>query len=279
MLKLAKIIFEDEWILVVDKSAGVVVNRAQTISAKTLQDDLLEYFRSKSDSKTSSKTRSDLVLNQGIRGRAGIVHRLDKETSGLLVVAKVQKAFDDLQSQFKNRKVEKKYIALVHGLIKEDEGNIEQSIVRIASFGKFGIAKRDDIGVREAHTIYKVVDRFEINDKLISGSDLNQGPTLNKNRVRYLKQNAKEYSLLDVFPKTGRTHQIRVHLKAIGHPVVSDLIYGPGKLIKFDLTWCPRLFLHASEISFDHPKTKKSVSFDADLPKDLKDVILNLNKV
>ena len=92
---------------------------------------------------------------------------------------------------------------------------------------------------------------------------------VSKARLNYLRRNAKEYSLLTVFPKTGRTHQIRVHLKSIGHPVVSDLIYGPNKLLKFDLSWCPRLFLHAKSIEFVHPKTKKRVKFTADLPEDL----------
>src|SRR3989338_7581133 len=96
-----------------------------------------------------------------------------------------------------------------------------------------------------------------------------------KSRVRYLENHAKFYTLMALFPKTGRTHQVRVHLKSIGHAVVSDSIYTPRKLLAFDLAWCPRLFLHAAQIEFTHPKSKKIVKFKSLLPKELKNAILN----
>ena len=99
---------------------------------------------------------------------------------------------------------------------------------------------------------------------------------MTKSRINYLEKHATFYTLLKVFPKTGRTHQIRVHLKSIGHPIVSDLIYCPRKLIKFDLLWCPRLFLHAAFLAFRHPKTKKEIAFTLDLPKDLKNAMIFL---
>lgn len=255
------IIFEDDWILVVNKPAGVVVNRSQTSSGETLQDQLSEYF----------KLGNDL----GIGDRAGIVHRLDRETSGLLVVAKTLDAFENLQSQFKDREVNKKYLTLVHGRFSQKEGFVEARIRRIGKFGRFGVAQKRDVEGKEARTDFVVDGEYTVSDKILE----NSFEGLSKGRARYLVANAKDYSFLSVFPKSGRTHQIRVHLKSIGHPVVSDMIYGPGKLLKFDMSWCARLFLHAAAISFEHPHNKKEVKFEVDLPKDLKDAMLNLTKI
>lgn len=260
------IIYEDAVILVLDKPSGVVVNRAETTHEATLQDELSVYF--------------SLGSSLGIGDRAGIVHRLDRETSGLLVVAKTPKAFRDLQAQFKNRLVEKEYLALVHGHFKEQSGTIEAKIARIGRFGKFGIFDRRSAMGREARTNYKVVDCFQ--HKFFRGpTPKGVGPLegMTKSRVNYLKRNGLDYTFLRVFPKTGRTHQIRVHLKSTGHPVVSDLIYCPRRLLQFDLLWCLRLFLHASKLEFAHPGTGKRVSFESDLPKDLENAILNLNRL
>ncbi|MEK7581261.1 MAG: RluA family pseudouridine synthase [Patescibacteria group bacterium] len=250
------IIFENDLLLVVDKPPGVVVNNSVTASGDTLQNQISKYLK---------LAEGDL----GVGGRAGIVHRLDRETSGLVVVAKTQKAFANLQEQFENREVKKTYIALSHGDIKADEGVIDLPIARIGKFGKFGILKNG----RESETRYNVEKRLVFDEaefeKLILGDDLK----LTKVRVKYLKQQAKNYSFVKLFPKTGRTHQIRVHLKSLGSPIVSDLIYGPAKLIKFDLLWCPRLFLHAEKIEFKDPKSKKVLSFRSDLPPDLRDAL------
>lgn len=253
-----KIIFEDPWIMVIDKPSGIVVNSAETVREKTVQDLISEYLKLK-----------DL----GIGGRAGIVHRLDKETSGLLLVAKKEDVFLNLQSQFKLRTVKKKYEALVHGFIKQDAGEIESKIVRVGKFGKFAVAKRDDRDAREARTEYKVVNRYVLGEEKFGNI---KSETWTKVRINYLNAQAKEYTLLSVFPKTGRTHQIRVHLKSIGHPVVSDLIYTPRKLLDFDLLWCGRLFLHASELEFVHPAGKKAISFKLPLPNELKNVLAQL---
>ena len=263
-LKTAQIVFEDEWILAVDKRSNVVVNRSGTTKEKTLQDDLAGYF---------GLAQDDL----GIGDRAGIVHRLDRGTSGLLIVAKTQKVFENLQAQFKARQVAKVYLALVHGHIKDQSGTIEAKIERIGKFGKFGISNRRSLVGREARTEFEVVGRYTMPEDNLSR--FLQGRTLSKARVNYLKNHARDYTLLRIFPRTGRTHQVRVHLKSIGHPVVSDLIYTPAKLLKFDLLWCPRLFLHASSLAFSHPVTKKQVKFESDLPKDLKNAILNLDKI
>src|SRR3989338_270989 len=142
-LMLFKVIFEDEQILVVDKPAGLVVNRSETNRQETLQDQLVDYFK--------------LGHDLGIGDRAGIVHRLDRETSGVLVVAKTQKAFDFLQKQFKDRKIKKEYVALVHGFVKEKTGSVVGDIGRIGRFGKFGVV---DEG-RESRTDYEVQEYYQ----------------------------------------------------------------------------------------------------------------------
>jgi 23S rRNA pseudouridine1911/1915/1917 synthase len=173
--------------------------------------------------------------------RSGIVHRLDKETSGLLVVAKTSSAFENLKSQFKKRQVKKKYLALVHGRVSPAEGGIKAPIRR-SSFNrrKFGIFP----GGRKAITDYRVKKR--------------------------LNKDARDYTFLEVFPLTGRTHQIRVHLRHFGHPVVGDQKYGGRKTSRQDRAWCPRQFLHALGLGFSHPTKHKRVSFEAPLPQDLK---------
>src|SRR3990167_3559282 len=249
-----KIIFEDKRILVIDKLAGLVVNRSATVGEATLQDQLSEYFK--------------LGNNLGIGDRAGIVHRLDRETSGVLVVGKTQRAFEILQSQFKDRSVKKEYTTLVHGHVGKESGSIAGAIGRIGKFGKFGVV---DEG-RRSETDFKVLKHYLFKPDRFDLSIHQQ--RLTKSRINYLNHHAKEYTLLHLYPKTGRTHQVRVHLKSIGHPVVSDLIYCPKKLLKFDLIWCPRLFLHAGRIEFKMPKEGRirlanNVVFEVPLPYDL----------
>lgn len=254
MLNALRVVFEDNHILVINKKNGLVVNRSVTISAVTIQDEVSQYLGLK-------------VGELGVGYRAGIVHRLDRETSGLMVVAKTEDAFINLQAQFKKRLVKKQYAGLVHGKVI-DGGEVDASIGRVGSFGKFGVI----IGGREAKTTYVVERRFQIKEEVLN----NFSRDLNKNKKRYLNNYAKNYSLLSIFPKTGRTHQIRVHLKSIGHSIVSDLIYTPAKLLKFDLVWCERLFLHAKLLEFKHPSTGKILSFECELPADLRAALNNL---
>ncbi len=243
-----RIVFEDLDLLVLDKPPGLVVNKSVTTQEKTLQDVLSEYF-------ALSKG------NLGIGERAGIVHRLDRETSGLMVVAKNEEAFTNLQAQFKSREIQKEYIALVHGVVKDKQGIIEAPIGRVGGFGKFGIVP----GGRESVTVFELRQNYQIRDDIFEKITTD----FNKNRTRYLMAHSKKYSLVNLYPKTGRTHQIRVHLKSLNHPIVSDLIYGPKKLVDCDLKWCQRLFLHARAISFNHPKTRERAFFESALPEDL----------
>lgn len=228
-----EIVFEDQSILVLNKPSGLVVNRSQTVKVKTLQDWVAQYLK---------------VKGLGIGGRAGIVHRLDKETSGLLLVAKNLKDFALLQAQFKARKVEKKYLALVHGRLEPREGTIKAAISR-SPFArkKFGVF----LGGKEAETGY-LVSRF------------------------YESEKAGKFSLVELKPKTGRTHQIRVHLKYLGHPVVADAKYAGRKTFHQDQKWCPRQFLHASFLGFRHPEKEKKIHFSLPLPNDLKKALIYL---
>ena len=221
------IIFEDESILVLAKPSGWITNDASTTTTQpVIQTWLRENLK---------------YLLVGDRDRRdGIVHRLDKETSGLLVVAKTITAFENLQSQFKERKVAKTYIALAHGEVIPKEGKIEASVGRLPwRRQRFGVLP----GGREAVTNYKV--------------------------LKTLSKDNEKFSLVELYPKTGRTHQIRIHLKFIGHPIVGDNFYAGRKTSRDDRLWCPRLFLHAAKISFFHPETGKELTFESELPKDL----------
>jgi len=231
---LPEVIFEDEIILVVDKPAGLVVNRSDTTQkVSTLQEWLETYLK---------------LTGLGIGDRAGIVHRLDKDTSGIVIIAKTQSAFVNLQCQFKERRVEKKYLALVHGKIELAAGTIKAAISR-SPFNrkKFGVF----LGGREAETEYKILRYYDI-------------------------KKLGKFSYVELWPKTGRTHQIRVHLKYIGHPVVGDEVYAGRKTYRADRRWCPRQFLHAAFLSFTHPQTGKSVEFSSLLPADLKEALARL---
>ncbi len=229
------VVFEDSSILVLSKPSGQIINRAQTTKGKTtLQDELEKRFGIKKS-------------EEGIGGRAGIVHRLDKETSGIILVAKTQSAFEALQSQFKEREVRKEYLALVHGKPPKS-GSIEAAIDRNPKNRmRFAVVP----GGRKSMTEYEV--------------------------LQYFGHGGELFSLLKVKPITGRTHQIRVHLKHIGHPVVSDRLYLSRKQFRLDLKFCPRLFLHALTLSFVHPESGARMRFETELPPDLKETIESLS--
>ncbi|MDP3994840.1 MAG: RluA family pseudouridine synthase [bacterium] len=234
MENIPKIIFEDESLLVIDKPSGWITNSASTAKGQpVVQEWLAENFQ------------FPIFNFQELRN--GIVHRLDKETSGILLVAKTPEVFEYLQRQFKERKVEKRYTALVHGRVKLDSGEINAPVGRLPwRRDRFGVLA----GGRDAETGYKVTRCYETK----SGN----------------------YSLVEFFPKTGRTHQIRIHAKYIGHPLVSDEFYAGRKTARKDRARCPRLFLHASFIKFIHPKTGKPVEFESGLNSNLVSVLKKL---
>ncbi len=219
-----EILYEDHDLIVINKPAGMIVHPIPSHTSGTLVNALLYHCK-------------DL---QGIGGelRPGIVHRLDKDTSGVMVVAKNDLSHRNLSQQFKDRKVSKVYLALVRGRISDPQGEIKVSLARHPVFRtKMSV---NDTG-RAAITFYKV--------------------------LRYFDDTA---SLVAAYPKTGRTHQIRVHMKYIGHPILGDKLYGNS-------LGAPRQMLHAAKLEFYHPRTDKWLSFIAPLPDDFKDLIIKLN--
>ncbi len=237
-----KILYENEDYLVIEKSAGIIVNRSDTTSNEITLQDLVE--------KENKIDKSD--TDEDFRKRSGIVHRLDKETSGLLIIAKNAFAFSVLQAQFKERKVSKSYVALVHGEIKPRTGDINVPIGRLPwNRKRFGVLA----GGREAMTSYEVISNFQF-------------PPASPSEAGRAISN-EEFSLVRLFPKTGRTHQIRVHLQYIGHPIFADPLYGGRKIAREDRKILPRVFLHAEKIKFLDPRSGKEVEYASNLPQDL----------
>lgn len=214
------VVYEDEDLLVVNKPTGMAVHPSPGHSGHTLVNAVL--------------ARCPELAGVGGEERPGIVHRLDKDTSGLIIVAKNERAQLSLSRQFKQRQVEKVYLALVHGRLKPEEAVIEAPLARHPRYRQRMAVME---GGREARTRYRV--------------------------LRYLNG----YSLAEVTALTGRTHQIRVHFAALGHPVVGDAVYGkPSPLL-------PRQFLHAFRLTFRHPRTGERLRLEAPLPADLREAL------
>lgn len=209
------VVFEDKFLLVINKPAGITVNKAETTRGQITVEDWLPATNLE---------------------RRGIVHRLDKDTSGLLIIAKTQPVFKGLQRQFKQRLVEKTYWTLVHGRVEPKSGQINLPVAR-------NPMNRQRFGV------------------FITGR-----PAISRYQVM---KNYKDYSLVTVWPKTGRTHQIRVHFLHLGHPLVADPLYLGEKRLKQDHLWCPRLFLHCRKIRFTHPVNQEIIDLEAPLAHDL----------
>lgn len=229
------VLYEDEEVVAVNKPAGLVVHGDGKTKEKTLVDWIMEKYPEIKDVGEEGKTSTGQIVP-----RPGIVHRLDRETSGVMLVAKTEESFQNLKKQFQNHEVEKVYQAFVWGEVKNDEGVIGRPISRSSKDFRMWTAQRGGRGVeREAITDYKVLNRKD------------------------------GYSFVEVKPKTGRTHQIRVHFKAINYPLVGDTLYGP---IKENTLGFNRLALHSKEINY------KGINGDihtisAPYPKDFNDAI------
>lgn len=243
-----EVLFEDKDLLVLVKPSGLIVNRSDTTgNVPTLQDFVekqtkINYFTSsRKGSDSSYETPEEMFAK-----RSGIVHRLDKETSGIMLVAKNLETFIDLQKQFKERVVQKTYLALSHGKIVPEEGEISVPVGRLNyNRMRFGVVA----GGRESITKYKVLHY-------------------------YTNPKTKEtLSFVELYPKTGRTHQIRVHLQYLGHPIFGDELYVGRKVSREDRKVLPRVFLHASQITFLHPTNHKEMHFKALLSKELQEVL------
>jgi 23S rRNA pseudouridine1911/1915/1917 synthase len=243
-----EIVYEDDDLVVVNKPAGMVVHPAAGISSGTLVNALAYRFEQLRNAdfglrieEADSNPQSEVRVPQ--YARPGIVHRLDRDTSGLMVVAKTEAAHENLADQFRARSVFKSYVALVHGTIEQKTGRIDQPIARDTS-NRTRMAVRG--GGRPSLTLYRVRQRFD------------------------------RFTLLDVEIKTGRTHQIRVHLQWIKHPVVGDAVYGDGRdntvmdvQLRSRINSLGRQFLHAERLGFQHPRTGEALSFTSSLPPEL----------
>ncbi|HEY0100231.1 MAG TPA: RluA family pseudouridine synthase [Pyrinomonadaceae bacterium] len=231
-----KIVYEDAWLVVLDKPAGLVVHPAAGVSTGTLANALAFHFR-------------QLSAHAGAT-RPGIVHRLDRDTSGLMVVAKTERAHEHLSDQFRAREVFKSYVALVHGRVREESGRIEEPLARDPRT-RTRMAVRS--GGRPALSLYRIRRAYE------------------------------RFTLLDVQIKTGRTHQIRVHLAHLKHPVVGDKVYNGGRdttvadvRVRAAIRAMGRQFLHAEQLGFRHPHTGEDLRFDAPLPTELSQMLAAL---
>ncbi|MBT3250077.1 MAG: RluA family pseudouridine synthase [Candidatus Pacebacteria bacterium] len=266
-----EIIFEDQDILVVNKPAGMVSNSAQSVKEPSLQDWLVEKTAQNVSDDWKELVPADFNNEYGtveeiFKERAGLVHRLDKDTSGVMVAAKNPGSLVNLLAQFRERKTSKKYTCLAHGKFRVPQGNIIAPLGRSrTNRQKFDVSSDG----RSATTEYKVIDYYpDLNDQGLE-------------KLKEFKKNLSSYqgfSLVNCWPKTGRTHQIRVHLKHWKHPLVGDDKYVGKKRVKLDEVWCPRQFLHASQINFIHPRTGKKVSFEVELAEDLRQALSFLNK-
>lgn len=223
------IVYEDEELFIVNKAAGMVVHPAPGHSEDTLVNALLAYYPD--------------LQNAESEQRPGIVHRLDRDTSGLLIVAKNARAQAALVEQMQRHEIVKRYLALVEGVIALDQGSIDAPIGRDPRHRQQMAITA--VGSREARTHFRVLERFA------------------------------RHTLLLIQLETGRTHQIRVHLKAIGHPVVGDPTYGTGSIIRGSNL--RRQFLHASQLQFTHPVSGEPLEFEAPLPPDLQIVLDHRN--
>lgn len=217
------IVYEDDDLLVINKKSGMVVHPGNGNTSGTLVNALMHYTKNLSNKEAF---------------RPGIVHRIDKDTSGLMLVAKNDKAHDILAEGFKNKTIKREYIALVCGVIGEDSGVIDAPIGRDAKDRKKMCVTSENS--KKAVTHFKVLKRYE------------------------------HYTLLRLILDTGRTHQIRVHMKYIGHPVYNDPVYGKA-YNDFGQ------FLHSASIDFEQPTTHEHLHFECDVPKEFQDFLDTLN--
>jgi len=237
-----KILYEDKDILAIDKPSGLSVHEDGKNKQKTVTDWVLKNYP-KMENVGEPILAKDLSVPSEEKSlvikRPGIVHRLDKETSGVLLLAKNQKAFEFLKNQFKNREIKKTYNAIVSGWVKDDHGIVNKPIGRSPSDFRRRLAGRGARGeLREAVTEYRVLKRFDIS--------------------------SSKFSYLELKPKTGRTHQIRVHMKYLNHPVACDSLYDPKGFCPIGLD---RMALHAKSIEFKNLKGK-IVKVESLLPKE-----------
>ncbi len=291
MMKI-EILYEDQDLAVINKPAGVVVNLADTNHEESIQECWMARLTAAVIAGDSQVMKvadwGDLVPvdypteygspQEIFDDRGGIVHRLDKETSGVMILAKNPGALLNLLSQFRNREVQKQYQCLVHGKFQVEHDTISLPLARSRENRLRYQVMPDG---RSATTEYQVVQTFphlnvektvaEIHAKFPNATNLPRPLD------RKLQSTYQSFSLVNCWPKTGRTHQIRVHLAHLKHPIVSDDVYLGHKRDQLDQLWCSRLFLHAVQITFTHPRTKTEQVFTTELPAELQHALTFLD--
>lgn len=231
------IIYEDDDLLVVNKPSGLLTHPSAHERQQTLVNALLHHC-------------GDRLSGIAGEKRPGIVHRLDKDTSGLLMVAKHDEAHKDLAKQIEKREVEKHYLTLVYGIMDSESGTIEAPLLKTREEKQHKVRVSPHKNAKDAVTHFWVKDTFR-----------------------------EKFSLLDVQIITGRMHQIRVHLSAIHHPVAGDQLYGNSKINnELKSLGLSRQFLHAFQLKFRHPRTQEWVAFEAPLAEDLQQVLENIQQ-
>ena len=253
------VIYENGSIAVINKPAGIVVNRSESTREGTIQDWAEHKFSKnpasparfaepaspRGESRRAGRNLQFSDDDSEFKARSGIVHRLDKDTSGILLIAKSPGAFTALKRQFMERTVEKTYRAIVHGTLPND-GEIRVPVARLPwNRMRFGVVP----GGRASVTKFRA----------LGTTDMGEG--------------IGTVTLAELYPETGRTHQIRVHMQYIGHPVVGDALYGGRKVYQRDIRAVTRLMLHAYRIVFHHPTSGERLVFEAAIPDDMKRII------
>jgi len=254
------VVYEDDDLMAVNKQAGLIVHPARGNWTGTLVNALAYYF---------GKNWRELPTS-GEASRPGIVHRLDRDTTGVMLVAKTELALWRLGRQFELRKVHKTYTAIVHGMVEMDEDVIDMPIGKHPKIReKYAVHRKT--GLPYAATTKQAVTRFKVLCRL-------------KNAGR----SKACFSLVELYPQTGRTHQLRVHMSFIGHPIVGDAMYGGGPIYRSQLMGhadraegplITRQALHAHTIEFRHPRTHKPMKLEAPLPKDFTDTLEELQRL
>ena len=249
------IIFENSNLLIINKPTGLVVHSDGKTEEPTLVDWILEHYpeiQGVGENMLINHKGQEVELN-----RPGIVHRIDRDTSGILVIAKTQTSFEDLKEKFKHREVEKTYQALVYGHVKNNKGIIDQPIGRYTKDFRMKMAGEGARGqLRDAVTEYKVLEYY-----------------IDTKSKKDIQGQYQKYTLVECSPKTGRTHQIRVHMKYINHPIVADPLYRGKRKEVLGLT---RTALHASAIRFIDVDGN-TISVQAEITDDIRSALDSLS--
>jgi len=282
------ILFEDENLVILNKPAGVVVNDAQTSPGETIQGWMslkLDFEKAADESIWQHLVPVNFDPEFGtpleiFRERQGMVHRLDKNTSGVLVWAKNPGSLAHLLAQFKGRQVKKEYTALVHGKLSAPKASLSYPLGRASRDRKLFAVTPDG---KPAVTEYELQQVFDGLSQSVVMEKIWPQVQAADPESHFARESIKTphellrrlmiyqgFSLIACQPLTGRTHQIRVHLAHIRHPIVGDSTYVGRKRQVLDPLWCPRHFLHASKLTLVHPETNQNQSFLAELPQDLK---------